>query len=164
MIFRPAADADLDGIVEVFLDCWTISYAKVMPARLIFSMTADRAREVWNESLEDPLSDLIVAVEENDLGGVHGVVRVGLVGECLGMIYSLYVSPKVQGRGYGRLLLDVATNHLVELGINKAVLWVFEQNGPSREFYEKNGWHQDGERTVDPAFGEPQIRLAKVLL
>ena len=153
---RHAEPRDLEDIVEVFLDCWTISYRDVMPERLVSAMTPARATRLWSESLADESSVTLVA----DDGRVVGMSRYGLDDST---VYSLYVSPSVQGGGLGRLLLDAACAALAADGAPTARLWVFQSNLPSRAFYERNGWNADGTTLVDPEYGEPQTRLVKAL-
>jgi ribosomal protein S18 acetylase RimI-like enzyme len=80
-----------------------------------------------------------------------------------GYVASLYVSPRAQGSGAGRMLLAEAERRLAGRGARQARLWVFEQNGPSRAFYARRGWRPDGTREVLPEWGEPQIGLIKGL-
>lgn len=161
---RSATLADRDAIVEVFLACWTTSYAQTLPEHLVARMNREKARELWESSLQDaaqnPAAQALVAVAEEQ---VVGVVKFGPTDTGQGHIRSLYVSPRAQCGGYGRLLLEAATASLIEQGLTEASLWVFEDNRPSRRFYQKHGWAPDGARCTDPAYGEPQIRLVRTL-
>lgn len=157
----PAGSEHLDALVEIFLECWHSSYANVLPQPLVSSMTSSRARAIWERSLGDPISSLLVALAED--GKPIGVTRFGLLEDGVGIVHSLYVSPRVQGKGAGRMLLTEAGSGLAALGAGSAVLWVFEQNQPAREFYTRCGWSADGGRQVQPEFGEPEIRLHRSL-
>jgi ribosomal protein S18 acetylase RimI-like enzyme len=159
---RPARADDLEAIVGVFLDCWTISYSDSMPAGLVEAMTQERAREIWAATLARPQTEVLVAAAGDD-GGVSGVVGYSLPRPDEGYVASLYVSPKAQGSGTGRLLLAAAEKRLHARGARRARLWVFEQNAPSRSFYERQGWAPDGSRETLPEWGQPQIGMAKDL-
>uniref|UniRef100_UPI0025E6D361 anhydro-N-acetylmuramic acid kinase n=1 Tax=uncultured Agrococcus sp. TaxID=382258 RepID=UPI0025E6D361 len=157
---REANADDLAGVVDVFYDCWTRSYPAVLPARLIDTVDRQEANAMWQRALADESGTVYVA-ESDD--AIVGVVGFAMTDETQGHIRSLYVSPDEQGGGYGRRLVEAAIASLADRGACGVTLWVFEENGPSRRFYERLGWVADGERKVDPAFGEPQIRMTRSL-
>lgn len=157
---RIAAPEDAAAFADVFLKCWRVSYSTVMPSALVERMTVERAGELWRTALAG--GDSYVTAE-SDEGMVIGFVGYRITGPGEGYISSLYVSPYAQGAGYGRLLLARAESDLRELGAATARLWVFEQNEPSRRFYEKLGWNADGTRETREEWGEPQIGMVKSL-
>jgi ribosomal protein S18 acetylase RimI-like enzyme len=160
---RRAGTDDLEAIVDVFMDCWTISYADRMPDGLVDAMTREQAREIWAATLARPETEVLVAAAPGDSGGVRGVVGYSLPEPEAGYVASLYVSPAAQGSGTGRLLLAEAEQRLHARGARRARLWVFEENAPSRSFYERQGWRPDGLRETLPEWGQPQIGMAKDL-
>ena len=160
---RYARTDDLEGIVDVFLDCWTISYAGLMPAGLVEAMTRDKARELWAATLARGETEVLVAAAPEAGGAVRGVVGYSLPEPEAGYVASLYVSPAAQGSGTGRLLLAEAEQRLRARGARRARLWVFEENAPSRSFYERQGWRPDGSRGTLAEWGQPQIGMAKDL-
>ncbi|WP_424529600.1 anhydro-N-acetylmuramic acid kinase [Sphaerisporangium viridialbum] len=162
---RLATRDDLDGIVEVFLSCWHESYARVLPARLVASMTPDRARALWARVLEEPgPAEVVVALGERDgAPSVLGVTRYVRQDDGDGMVHSLYVRPGAQGMGLGAALLRAAESALSEAGAPRAFLWVFRGNEPSIGFYRRQGWAPDGGERTTAEFGEPELRLVKEL-
>lgn len=159
---RPATTDDLPGIVAVFLDCWRISYAQVLPAATIDAMTDDRAAALWHDALAAaavPGSGLQVAVADRRVLGVtrHALEPEGGVNR--GVVHSLYVSPAAQGLGLGARLLDASRAALERAGADEVVLWVFAANEPTRRFYQHQGWVPDGTTRTQPEFGEPELRL-----
>jgi len=162
-LLRAADPADVDQLATVFLDCWRISYAQVMPAPLLECMTAERAREMWAEAVGRPGQVVVIAAGDEEPHAVLGLVGFRLADDGDGYVASLYVSPKQQGGGVGRLLLCEAERRLREAGARTARLWVFEDNAPSRAFYARQGWRPDGRRETLPEWGQPQLGLAKTL-
>jgi ribosomal protein S18 acetylase RimI-like enzyme len=159
---RLASTDDLSGILDVFLLCWQVSYAAVLPPRLVETMTAERGRLLWQGALEsDNAGQVLIATREND-PEILGVTRFGS-SERVGDVHSLYVHPRSQGLGIGGRLLTAATDVLAAQGGTRARLWVFEQNAPSVHFYARHGWLPDGESRVQEEFGEREIRLSKPL-
>ncbi len=61
----------------------------------------------------------------------------------LGELWSIAVEPGAQGAGLGSALHAHACVRLGALGFTAAMLWVFEENGLARAFYEARGWTLD---------------------
>jgi GNAT superfamily N-acetyltransferase len=61
-------------------------------------------------------------------------------------VYALYVLPEAWRGGVGRSLLTTAVEYLRTRGAALLTLWVLEDNGPGRAFYEVMGWEPDGAR------------------
>jgi ribosomal protein S18 acetylase RimI-like enzyme len=162
-LLRVAGPDDADQLTTVFLDCWRISYAQVMPASLVESMTGPKARALWADALERPGETIVAATQDEPPHALVGFVGFQLQQDGGGYVSSLYVSPHLQGGGVGRLLLGAAEKGLRDSGARTARLWVFEANAPSRAFYLRQGWKPDGRRETLPEWGQPQLGLAKDL-
>jgi ribosomal protein S18 acetylase RimI-like enzyme len=160
-LLRVARRDDVDQLSAVFLDCWRISYAPVMPASLVAGMTAQKARSLWADALQRPNQTILAATGDEPPHTVVGFVGFQLQEDGVGYVSSLYVSPQLQGGGVGRLLLSEAEQELRDAGARTARLWVFEENAPSRAFYARQGWQPDGRRETLPEWGQPQLSLTK---
>jgi ribosomal protein S18 acetylase RimI-like enzyme len=163
-LLRVAGPDDADQLAAVFLDCWRISYAQVMPAPLVAGMTCQQARSTLADALKQPDQTILAATGDEPPHAVLGFVGFRIQREDgTGYVSSLYVSPHLQKGGVGRLLLGQAERELRNSGARTARLWVFEENAPSRAFYARQGWEPDGRRETLPEWGQPQIGLAKTL-
>ena len=160
-LLRVARRDDVDQLSAIFLDCWRISYAPVMPASLVAGMTARKARSLWSDALQRPKQTILAATEDEPPRAVVGFVGFQLQEDGAGYVSSLYVSPHLQGGGVGRLLLNGAEQELRNAGARTARLWVFEDNAPSRAFYVRQGWEPDGRRETLPDWGQPQLGMTK---
>lgn len=166
---RPATRADLDALSNVFLACWHITYAQVMPAELVAAMTNDRATALIAALLERAAEGRVqVLVAEDPAFDDTPPAQLGFVAftritPVLGDVASLYVAPTAQGRGVGRRLLTAAEEALRTEGAERAQLWVFEENAPSRRFYAAQRYAPDGRATTLPEWGRPQLGLSKPL-
>ena len=163
-LLRVARRDDVDQLSAVFLDCWKISYAQVMPASLVAGMTPEKAHSLWTVALQRPNQTILAATADEPPHPVVGFVGFQLQADGAGYVSSLYVSPHLQGGGVGRLLLNGAEQELRDSGARTARLWVFEQNAPSRAFYVRQGWQPDGRRETLPEWGQPQLGMAKALV
>ena len=162
-LLRVAGPDDVAELAVVFLDCWRISYARVMPAALVAGMTAERAREMWADALRRPGQAVIAATQDERPHAVLGFVGFRLREDGAGYVSSLYVSPSLQGGGVGGLLLAEAERELRDAGARAACLWVFADNASARAFYLRRGWRLDGRREVLPEWGQQQLGLTKAL-
>jgi len=59
-----------------------------------------------------------------------------------GHIYHLAVDPKYQGLGLGKRLVEECFEGLRELGIQRAIILVANDNSPGREFWLRSGWEE----------------------
>ena len=161
---RTASTFDVDAIVEVFLGCWRVSYAAVLPPRLVAAMTDEEADALWTRVLGEAAGSAVLVAESGVPGGtLLGVARLAVDEGAAGLVHSLYVAPSAQGRGVGSLLLAAACDALRSAGSLTAHLWVFKDNAPSIAFYRQHGWLPDGQTRIEAAFGEPEIRLTTIL-
>jgi L-amino acid N-acyltransferase YncA len=159
VVLREAGLADLDAVVALFLECWQVSYAAVLPPEALARMDEAAARQLWTEAFGRPGTMLVADAD----GVVAGLARFSLPEPRRGYLGSLYVPPAQQGSGIGGALLRRAEQQLAEAGAESASLWVFSANAPSIGFYRAHGWEPTGEERTEEAFGEPELGLGKAL-
>jgi ribosomal protein S18 acetylase RimI-like enzyme len=72
------------------------------------------------------------------------VVGVSLCGHDgrRGHIYHLAVDPKYQGLGLGKRLVEECFDRLHEMGIQRAIILVANDNPRGREFWLRSGWEE----------------------
>lgn len=166
---RAATAADLAPIVALFLDCWRVSYRDVLPLDSITAMTSARAASLWSTALTDgPTRQVILATARgHPASPVIGVARWEpdhvAPRSRPATVQSLYVSPAAQRAGVGAALLADLERRVRNAGPTTAQLWVFAANRRGMDFYERHGWCPDGVTRTQDEFGQPEIRLHKVL-
>jgi len=96
----------------------------------------------------DPFTDLRFAqvgatsdvlVGKTVSGAVGGAVMVGHDGHR-GWLYYVAVAPDARGQGFGRQMVQAATDWLHERGVPKAQLMIRETNPAVTAFYERLGF------------------------
>jgi len=158
---RRATPADLEAVVDVFLDSWA-SYRGILPPRLADRWTRAEAAEYWRTRLAEPAQTLILAERDGEAGGF---VAFGPGVEARsGELSSLYVRAASGGEGIGRALLTHAEGEMRGRGWVVARLWVFAANRRARRFYERLGWRREGAEQVEESFGELELRMSKRLV
>ena len=89
-------------------------------------------------------SSLFKVVYDNDYPIAFLVVDTNWIDKFdkknVGEIHELAIRKKYWGKGIGSLLLDLASKHIKEKGLNIARLWVGEKNKEAIKFYEKKGF------------------------
>jgi putative acetyltransferase len=68
----------------------------------------------------------------------------GFVAVAPPFLEAIYVRPSAWGTGVAGALHDWAVEQLRAAGVERARLWVLEENHRARRFYERRGWLLDG--------------------
>lgn len=163
---RLGTPADAEAAGAVFLACWHESYADLLPAPVRARYDEAGAVALWRRILATAPDGVLVADVPG--AGPRGVTRFGAdpddaAGPRVGHVFSLYVHPDAQGLGLGKALLSAATDVLRTAGNAEATMWVFAGNAAARAFYGSQGWLPDGGTRVEEAYGEPELRLRRLL-
>jgi ribosomal protein S18 acetylase RimI-like enzyme len=153
---RPATIEDAYAVATVHVDTWRDAYAGIVPDGVLASLDPD----VWAERNRqraagpNPFTTLVAL----RAGEIIGFVTYGPYRDqqrpdatpepAVGEILAVYVHPKAQGIGAGRVLMDAAVAELTASGMIEIRLWVLEENQPSRRFYRRYGLTPDGQRNT----------------
>jgi ribosomal protein S18 acetylase RimI-like enzyme len=145
---RDAAAEDARAIGALHVRTWRESYWGVLPDSTVLRETVEGRAGFWRTHLHRlavnaDLKDEGVAVAEGPRGALVGFAWCGEArsshAEWDGEVFMLYVLHAAQRRGVGSLLLEKAAMSLVRRGFFRLGLWVLEDNGPARAFYEAMG-------------------------
>ncbi|MEU0244923.1 GNAT family N-acetyltransferase [Streptomyces sp. NPDC006235] len=146
---RPAEAGDARNVAQIQVTTWREAYAHILSANELEALDVDKSADFWRGQISSSPStgaQLLVA-ELND--GIVGFSSFGpardddLKGGSIMELYALYVYPTLWAAGVGQALMSATQRRWAEQRINEATLWVFEQNGRARRFYEKSGWRLD---------------------
>ena len=159
-IVRQARLDDAQAIAKIEIDTWRSTYPGLLPDRVLLNMSGRRQTSSWASFLRHRPEDVWVAQHPQ-----HGLVGFGNCGaqrdntvDYGGEVYTLYVLPDLQGRGFGRLLLGALFQRLESAGHGSALVWVVRGN-PARFFYERLGGKQVMHRPI-PVGGQPVEAIA----
>jgi len=141
---------DAKAASRMHADTWRTSYRGLVPDALLDQLDATRWENGWRRGFEsmDPTRVVHVAEIERRIVGFAGGgrARTGAPPGYVGEVYALYVHPRHQGQGIGRMLLKAAAEGLVERGLVPIVIWTLFNNPRSRGFYEVHGGAVIGEK------------------
>lgn len=141
--------ADMEGKGYVHWKSWQESYAGIVSADYLASMTLEKCVE---KAKQWPDNILIAKDGERVIGfAAYGSADTEDIGPC-GMIYGLYLLEEYQGRGIGCQLMQAAMAKMAEQ--EAVALWVFKENAKAIRFYERSGFLADGTEKV-AMYGKP---------
>ena len=164
MEIRKLNNADnIDEISDIYARSWKSAYSGIVPKEYLDGIKSDQ----WVEKLSGNQFDSFVILDENKYIGTSAICEArDEQMKGWGEIVSIYLLPEYVGKGYGKSLFTFVINHLLETGYKQIYLWVLEQNINARLFYEKHGFHKNGDSLQIEISGEKltDIRYVKSYL
>jgi ribosomal-protein-alanine N-acetyltransferase len=122
-------------------------------------ITYGRGYEACLASIRQPINELYVAVEGDD---VRGFVSVVMQGALTGYIRVLCIDPHVRGKGLGTQLLAFAEQRIFRESPN-VFLFVSEFNTRARALYERLGYETVAEMRDYIARGYAEVLMRKTI-
>ena len=158
MQIRVATLADAPALARVLIDTTRAAHRGQVPDEALLQPAVDEAyaesEQNWHRSLleiaagDNPQAQIFVA--ENEIGEVVGLTMGGPPkAELLpnsGEVYTLYVRPAHQGRGYGRALVQAVAGFLTQAGYSSLLIGSLAANKPACHFYAALGGRVVAER------------------
>jgi GNAT superfamily N-acetyltransferase len=139
---RPAADADMAAVADLWHEGWHDGHAGHVPEGL----TAARTLAAFHERTPSRVPDTAVAVDDD--GSLLGFVMV--VGD---EVEQVFVAPAGRGTGLASELLAEAERRVAAGGHASAWLAVVVGNARARRFYERQGWSDAGDLPYEVTAG-----------
>jgi GNAT superfamily N-acetyltransferase len=139
---RPAADADMAAVADLWHQGWHDGHAGHVPEGL----TAARTLAAFHERTPSRVADTAVAMDDD--GSLLGFVMV--VGD---EVEQVFVAPAGRGTGLASELLAEAERRVAAGGHASAWLAVVVGNARARRFYERQGWSDAGDLPYEVTAG-----------
>jgi ribosomal protein S18 acetylase RimI-like enzyme len=154
---RPADQAEIDYLAQLWSDGWHEAHAAIVPAQL----TRLRTFESFRERLEAALSDIRV------VGPLLAPLGFSIIKDA--ELYQLFVAPRARGSGAAVALIEDVEARLAARGVETAWLACAIGNERAARFYEKCGWRRTGTminqaQTSEGAFPLEVWRYEKTLI
>jgi ribosomal protein S18 acetylase RimI-like enzyme len=152
VLIRKALLQDAQAIVKVHVDSWRTTYAGIVSAEFLASLSYQQRQKMWDSILLSPSGPSFVYVAETPDQQVVGFASAGPerggADASKGEIYALYLLQGFQRHGIGRELFNTAASELRQRGYDSLILWVLADNS-ARAFYEAMGGMFLREKEVD---------------
>ena len=149
---RTATPEDAASIARVHVDSWRSTYAGIVSAEYLASLSYRNRESHWKDLLTADRSGTSYFVAETEGGDIVGFANAGPErdGDRIyrGELYAIYILEECQRIGLGRRLFSSVTRRLLADGFNSMLLWVLEDNRPAIRFYESLEGEQVGRQTI----------------
>jgi ribosomal protein S18 acetylase RimI-like enzyme len=144
---RAATRADAAPIAAIHVASFRTTYETLLPPSIRASLDPGARAEVWRGRIGAGDGEVVVAITD---GRIVGFCWFGPTTDDddppdrVGQVRSIHVAPEAVGRGYGKALLQAATDALVASGRAEVTLWVVASNDRATAIYRRGGWREDG--------------------
>ena len=145
---RHAQLKDAEAIAAVHVAAWRESYADLVPAEMLASLSVEERADRWRRILGKPdpaiaTAAFVACVSDGTVVGFGscGLQRSAeLAGAGFGGEFqAIYVLRAAQRRGIGYALMGAMAQNLRGRGLQAGALWVLEGNLPALNFYDMLG-------------------------
>lgn len=157
-LVRPAKVSDADAIGVLHVQVWRETYAGLMPADLLQSLSPVQRAEMWRGWLTRGTPGAHVCEEGQAVVGfgLCGAQRTRTLPNHRGEVYAINILRRAQGRGLGRALMRAMARSLEGRGLTPMTLLVLLENVSARQFYQRLGGRVIGEVVTN--FGGARLR------
>ena len=132
---RRAQIEDAHDIARVQVESWKTTYAGIVPADYLSSLSPEVRTAAWREQF-DCGTTLIFVAEDGD--GTFGFISGGKLREPIEQydaeLYAIYLLQHKQRHGVGRRLFDTLVSNLPAAGFRSLLVWVLQKNS-AVDFY-----------------------------
>ena len=154
---RSAKYNDAIFIAQAEVDSQRNLYSGLVAQSFLDSLSVQDSASSWETIISDNNNTTIILEE---LGKPIGALSCGpcrdddLNSQVTGEIWSIYVDPSYQRKGYGTSLFEEARQALRKAGYNELSIWVLDTDLRARGFLESLGLTCDGAARFDDYYGD----------
>ena len=164
-MIREAKIEDSARIAEIEVMSCRYAYKGVVADKCLFDELSVESRiPVYQYWIGEKKFELFV-YEDPDTGKVTAMMGIGMCGDDdkkdAFELHFIYVDPEYVRKGIGSKMLEFFENKGGEIGKSEFVIWVLDENGMGRSFYEKHGYSFDGSDKIFKRWNKREIRYVK---
>jgi RimJ/RimL family protein N-acetyltransferase len=164
IVIRKALPEDAHEYASCHISSWRSAYKGIVPEEYLNNLSVETRAERLRQNLREAKEVLFNCVTyENKIIGILVISKSRDEDKPnAGEIGAIYLIEEFWGKGYGRQMMNYATDTLKHMGYNEIILWVLEENIRARRFYEKCGFGFDGTKK-EITIGKPLIEIRYAL-
>ena len=141
IVIRNVKEEDIENIVDIKIEGWKTAYKGIINDEYLNNM--DRKFEIEKRKKDYRENGFIVATLNNEVIGFCRYIDSNKYSiECENIdceLCALYVKSTMKRQGIGKQLMQYVIKEFKEKGKKRMILWCFDENKSSRQFYEKMG-------------------------
>jgi ribosomal protein S18 acetylase RimI-like enzyme len=167
-MIREATVDDSSRISEIHVLGWRYAYKAFISMDFLFNIMTVKSRYEFflNNLSEKNDAEKTYVYEEN--GIIKAFMTMGNCrdedkGENTFELCGIYVDPLFQRQKIGTQFVQYCLKDAKSRNKEEIVLWVFEKNNESIQFYKKMGFEFDGKIKLMESFNENAVRMGKIL-
>ena len=145
---RDANVEDAAAIAHVHVQGWLTTYAGIVPADYLASLSEAERTASWQEWLKRDICTFVAEAEGSVIGFASGGPLREPLGDYGAELYAIYLLKTEQRKAIGRRLVSAVASSLLVEGFSSMLVWVLEQN-PAVLFYERLGAQRVGVKAVE---------------
>ena len=156
VIVKPMeTDAEIRGKALVHWRCWQECYRGMVSEEYLRFFTREKSDEIAFRFRDNHF----VAKDGDRVVGFLCYGDRGAEAPDTGEIFALYVLPELHGAGVAQRLMEAGLQALA--AYPRVALWVLKDNARAIRFYEKCGFHPDGQELCSKSVDAVEIRMIK---
>ena len=165
-MIREAKVEDAAKIAEIEVNSSRYAYKNIVSDECLFKDLSVESRvPVYEYWISQKRFELYVN-EDPDTGIIKGMMGIGMCEDedkdNAFELHFIYVDPDYVRAGTGTEMLKFFEQKGSEKGCSEYVIWVLEENGMGRNFYEKHNYHSDGKDKIFKRWNKREIRYVKI--
>ena len=165
-MIREAKVEDSARIAEIEVNSSRYAYKNIVSDECLFKDLSVESRvPVYEYWISQKRFELYVN-EDPDTGIIKGMMGIGMCEDedkdNAFELHFIYVDPDYLRAGTGTEMLKFFEQKGSEKGCSEYVIWVLEENGMGRNFYEKHNYHSDGKDKIFKRWNKREIRYVKI--
>ena len=146
-------------ISKIYEESWKCAYKGIIPQDYLDSISNGR----WSSTLDNPNWKTLICIDNGRIVGTSSFCKSRFEQfHDWGEVISIYLLPNYMGKGYGKTLMKSTISELKILGYENIFLWVLEENGRARRFYEQFGFSPTDD-VLDDNIGGEELREVRYI-
>ena len=155
LVKKMETDEETRGKAYVHWRAWHEAYPGLVSQSFLDGFTLEKCEKIAFGQGDH----LLVAKDAGRVVGFAGYGDRGEEAPDTGEVFALYVLSEYYGKGVGQLLMEAALEQLRDYP--QVCLWVLKENKRAIRFYQKCGFHADGEEMFSPRIAAAEIRMIR---
>lgn len=164
-MIREAVLNDSAGIAGIEVGSSRYAYKNILSEECLYKDLSVESRVPVHRRWISEKRFGVYVFEDSDTGIIKGMMGIGMCEdddkkEAFELHY-LYVDPGCLRTGIGSEMLRFFERKGREKNCAEYIVWVLEENGTGRKFYEKNGYRPDEKEKIFRRWNKREIRYVK---